>query len=75
MSRHHPRRKIIVDGQEFHYIIGESRMVLESPTGKSIVPLSVFRDYYTLEKGRWKKTSDGMITPKDVAAYIKKIAA
>ena len=67
-------RKINVDGAVWEYRIGKGAAVLVAPDGKkAVVGLDKLtgRSWDTLERGQWKRTSDGMVTPKDVAAYIR----
>jgi hypothetical protein len=70
-------RKITVDGREWYCHIGTD--VIEaryrSPKGDEIklwspLELVTRRSAETLERGRWKKTTDGMVTPKLIAAWI-----
>jgi hypothetical protein len=67
-------RTLVVDGKAYQYRIGHHSMVLVHPDGKKeIVRLAVIanRTPDTIDRGRWKKTSDGMITPKHVEGYIR----
>lgn len=68
-------RKLIVKDAEWTYYIGKTSAVLRAPDGrKKTVGLDVLtgRSFDILDRGRWKKSSDGMMTPSDVAAYIEK---
>ena len=66
-------RKITVNGVEHQFKIGGTMAVIRFPDGKSEqVELSALanKPYDIIERGRRKRTSDGMITPKMVAGYI-----
>jgi hypothetical protein len=69
-------RKIVVDGIEYLFLVGAHDCVIQrvGDVKKKIVPLDQITtaSYTELERGRWKKTSTGMITPKMIATYIKK---
>jgi hypothetical protein len=69
-------RKIVVDGIEYLYLIGSYDCVIQQVGNpkKYIVSLDQITpvSYTQLERGRWKKTSSGMITPRMIAEYIKK---
>jgi len=66
-------RKIEVNGKTFQYLIGRSAVVIYDDTDKrhyarvdEVKGLSPD----IIERGRYKKTSDGMVTPKNVAHWI-----
>jgi (2Fe-2S) ferredoxin len=63
-------RKLVIDGETWLYRVGESSVKIRNPEG-----LGHAVDVHTLtgrdvERGRWKRTSDGMVTPGDVRKYI-----
>lgn len=69
------KRIVNIDGQEWEVTIGKSNTKIRSPKNKStIVDHSKLtgKPWSTIERGQWKRTSDGMITPKDVETYIRK---
>lgn len=69
-------RKLIVDGEAWSYYVGGTYTVLRAPDGKKKVVSSstvTGRSPDTFDRGQWKKTSDGMVRPSDVVAYIRKI--
>jgi hypothetical protein len=75
-SRRHMKgeRRVTVSGETWHYRIGQQHAVLISPGGyKSVVLLSVLtgRSQDTLDRGRRKQTSDGMVMPEHVRDYIR----
>ncbi len=66
-------RKIVVNGKTFQYLIGRSAVVIYDDADKrhyahvaEVKGLSPD----LIERGQYKKTSDGMITPKNVAHWI-----
>jgi hypothetical protein len=69
-------RKIDVDGEEWEFSTGKGNAVIKNPrTGKkAIVDYSILtgRTWNVLERGQWKKTIDGMVTPGHVSGYIRK---
>lgn len=67
-------RKIALASGEWSYVIGTCNVRIEAPNGKVTVERvwnvkGVTPD--VLERGRWKKTSDGKVTPADVRRYIE----
>lgn len=65
-------RKIVVNDTTYSYVIGREFAKIEGPFGKAAVALSDIKglDGELIVRGRWKQTSDGMVTPSEVAAYI-----
>jgi len=68
-------RKLHIGNEEWQYKIGEGTVVVKTPDGKrfnigchEVKGLSP-DDF---DKGKWKKTSDGMITPSELKAYIER---
>lgn len=69
-------RNITVDDVVYWYHIGQGKMKLRHPSGKStthclcdVKGMGFTPD--TVDRGRWKKTTDGMITPGEVARFIQ----
>lgn len=65
-------RKIVVQGQEWHWNVRRG-VTMINPSGKSyhVDPEQIIQctpDVY--ERGQWKRTTDGMVTPDRVAAFI-----
>ena len=69
-------RKLHIQGRVWHWRVGQGGVVIQLPGSikkitvmaadiKGITPDSV-------DRGRWKKTSDGMIRPGEVKSYIEK---
>jgi hypothetical protein len=68
-------RKIIVENEEWGFMIGKSNVVIKSPEGmKRIVLITEIKNITeeTLENGRHKKTEYGMVKPLDIKNYIAK---
>ena len=68
-------RTLSIGDQNWQYTIGKVSVVIKDPQGKRQsfpvwevkgVSVEVF------ERGQWKKTSDGSVTPKDIRSYIDK---
>lgn len=68
-------RKITVDGIEYLYRIGRDFAVIRLPNGKTLRPFITDLTGQRpddLERGRWKKTSDGMVTPRHIKDYLQR---
>ncbi len=66
-------RKIHLDEQIYLYRIGRGYVVIEFPDGhREVISDSTItgRTPDTLERGRWKKTPDGMVLPSHVKAWL-----
>lgn len=67
-------RKIIVNDETWGYMIGKHNVVIQSPRTekKMIFTLDkvVGRSFDAIDRGRHKKTNDGMITPADLRTFI-----
>jgi len=66
-------RKVHIDGSEWTYHIGQSVLVICSPKGErrrvgAGAVMGTTGDI--VERGRYKQTSDGMITPSKIKSYI-----
>jgi hypothetical protein len=69
-------RRLVLPSGEWGWFHGRSHSVLRAPDGKrTVVDDSTLtgRSWNTLERGHWKRTSDGTISPSDVKAYIEQI--
>lgn len=70
-------RKIVVPGPEhWTYKVFLSCTLLFDPKGKKyVVPTTHMtgRDWNTLERGQWKKTDDGWVTPRHIAEFIQQL--
>lgn len=67
-------RKLLIDNQNWWFSVGRSHVLIQPPTSKKFyVDFSTLtgRSWNTLEIGLHKKTSDGMIKPGHVRAYIR----
>lgn len=67
-------RSLDVDGQEWQFKIGQTSANIKDPDGRgTTVSLSDLTGLtpHLIERGRWKKTQDGMVTPGHVRAYIE----
>ncbi len=68
-------RPLDVDGARWWYLIGRCWVPIWSPDGvKHVASITkvACRSFNTLERGQWKKTSDGMICPEHVRRYIRR---
>lgn len=68
-------RQARVGDETWGFKLGRQHVVLVAPDGhKSVVDFSALtgRSWDTLERGMWKGTSDGMVTPEHVKRYIRK---
>jgi hypothetical protein len=71
-------RHLVIEGEKWSYSIGRGAAVLVAPNGhKSVVFLKTLtgRDPDLIDRGRRKKTSDGMIMPAEIKRYIRGHAA
>ena len=67
-------RMIVIEGETWYYQIGGFSCAFWNPEGKKYVNrtnIVANRSWDVLERGEYKKTSDGMITPKDIRKYIQ----
>ncbi len=68
-------RKLHIDGDKWTYKVGNSWVVIRGPNGERFQPSCCTikggspHDY---ERGQWKRTSDGMILPSEVKAFVAK---
>lgn len=68
------RRRIVVGGEEWHYRVGPGFTRLWDPAGKHrAVPTHEVKGITpdTFERGQWKQTGDGQVTPADVRRFIE----
>ncbi len=68
-------RKVLVNGQAWEFSVGRFNAVIKNPSTKkkTIVDFSKLtgRTWDILERGQYRRTSDGMIKPGHVKAYIE----
>ena len=66
-------RKLVVDGSTWLVRVGTSAMEARNGTAKLVIPLDrvTGRTWDVLERGRHKKTSDGMVTPSMMERAIR----
>ena len=67
-------RKIHIGNEEWEYRVGKETVVLQTPLGsKMYIGCHTIKGLSPddFERGKWKKTSDGMITPSEIKAYIE----
>jgi len=65
-------RRIVVDGTTWLYHVGSSAVAFRGPRRFVARIGDVKRlDPDTIDRGRWKRTSDGMIRPAEVAAFLQ----
>ena len=70
-------RHVLVGDQSWGYTIGTSAAVIVAPNGqKTTVFLHTLtgRDPNIIERGRYKRTSDGAVLPSEVKRYIERHA-
>jgi hypothetical protein len=68
-------RALIVNGRKFKFIVGFSRVKIVSPDGRVFTPGCAEVkgvSEATFERGQWKKTTDGMVMPREIVAWIKR---
>lgn len=71
MKRHF--RIIRLGASVYEYFIGRSNVLFKLPSGqRRVVDFATLtgRSWATIERGHWKRTDDGMITPAAIKAYI-----
>ena len=64
-----------VNGEEWRYRFGRGNAVIRGTDGKNIVVTYedlTGRSSNVLERGLWKKTTDGMVKPGHVRGWIRK---
>jgi hypothetical protein len=66
-------RRITVDGVEYRYVVGATFVKITGPALSRAVMLIDIKglDWDAIERGRRKRTSDGMVRPSEVTAYIR----
>ena len=63
-------RKITVLDKDYEYHIGKSNVKVRGFPAASFAQVTG-RSWTEIERGQHKKTSDGMVTPKHVADFIR----
>lgn len=66
-------RRLYIHGRPWWYKVGRTYAVIWNPVGrKHAVELDALRGltHDLIDRGRWKKTTDGMIRPSHVERYI-----
>lgn len=65
-------RKIVVGGAEWKYHVGQIHAEARCGERKLLSRLTeiIGLTWDVIERGQWKQTSDGAITPKHIAAWI-----
>ncbi len=67
-------RKIHLDDKIYQYRVGKGYVVIEFPDGhREVVADSTItgRTPDTIERGKWKKTTDGMVLPSHIKAWLE----
>lgn len=71
----HGGRKIVVDGVTYEYRVGRGNTTIRwengNAFGKPGNAMLVGVSYDVYERGQHKRTSDGAVTPKHIASFIK----
>lgn len=72
-----PMRSITVDGETYHYRVGNRWCEIRWEGHKLAVPLDALtgNTQDNINRGRWKKNMDGMVKPSQVAGYISAVIA
>lgn len=68
-------RKIHINNEVFLYKIGKGYVSIKLNNGKTIYPNLVevtSKSWDVLERGQWKKTSDGYVLPSHIKDYLIK---
>ncbi len=69
-------RKIVVANETWEFMIGKNNVVLKNPRDEKKMILTLARvtgrSQEVLDRGKRKKTTDGMVTPADIKAFILK---
>ncbi len=66
-------RSLSINGDIWWYRVGKGDIEVWDPNGKKHVTnmrIVTKRSWDVIERGQWKKTSDGAVTPKDVTNWI-----
>ena len=68
-------RSITVDEIKYRYNIGRTMTIIRREDNSVLLKvenhvMKGFKDPDTFDRGQWKKTSDGQITPKEIAYVI-----
>jgi hypothetical protein len=68
-------RLIVVSGIKWKWKAGKDWVEARSETGEKILgqiwKVKKCSSPDIVDRGRWKKTTDGMLTPKDIEEWIK----
>ena len=66
-------RRIVVDDCTWRYHVGSSYVAFRGPRAfvATVGEVKGLQDSELVARGRWKVSSDGMICPADVAAFLK----
>lgn len=69
-------RKLVVANETWEYMIGKNNVVIKNPRDEKKMVLTLEkvtgRSPETIKSGRKHGTSDGMVTPADIKAFILK---
>lgn len=67
-------RKMVIGEETWYYVIGQSRTTIRHPSGKKRMTISnvslIRRTWQDLERHDKKGMVDGVVTSKDIRAYI-----
>lgn len=67
-------RKIVVNGHTYRYRVGKTYTKFDNGVVIANWKLASKQSPDIFERGQWKRTSDGMITPKMVADFLVELA-
>ena len=69
-----PRKMVLASGT-WKYVVGRGCVRVVAPNGRAaVVWISTLKGISeeAFERGRWKRTRDGAVTPREVRAWIER---
>lgn len=70
-------RKFIFEDKEYTYVVGSGSIKIISPSQTpyrvSLLTFKGFSNWEVFDKGQWKGTQDGMITPREIRNFLDKV--
>jgi len=64
-------RQIVVDGRTYNYSVGKGYTKIHGVGAEANWKLAGLDHPDDFDRGQWKQTSDGMITPAMIERYIR----
>ena len=68
-------RKITVNGHMYKYKVGKTYTKFDTGVAVANWELAGLDYPDTFDRGQWKRTSDGMVTPKMVANFLLRLSS